>query len=69
MIAHEDTMFCGFGAEIAAKLASECFMDLDAPVKRVAALDTPVAYAPKLEDAILPQKDSVKRAVREVAAF
>lgn len=69
VIAHEDTMFCGFGAEIAAKLASECFMDLDAPVKRVAALDSPVAYAPKLEDVILPQKDSVKQAVREVAAF
>ena len=69
VIAHEDTLFCGFGAEIAAKLASDCFMDLDAPVKRVAALDSPVAYAPKLEEVILPGKDTVMAAVREVAAF
>ena len=44
-------------------------MDLDAPVRRVAALDSPVAYAPKLEDVILPQKDTMVRAIRETAAF
>jgi len=69
IVAHEDTMFCGYGAEVAAKIADECFMDLDAPVKRVAARDTMVAYAPACEDYILPQKDDVLRAIREIAAF
>ncbi len=69
LIAHEDTLFCGFGAEVAAKVASECFMDLDAPVRRIGALDTPVAYAPKLEDVILPQKDSLVKGLRELASF
>ena len=62
-------MFCGYGAEVAAKLASECFMDLDAPVRRVAALDCMVAYAPSSEERILPQKDDVLRAIEEIAAF
>ena len=69
LIAHEDTLFCGFGAEIAAKVASECFTDLDAPVRRIGALDTPVAYAPKLEDVILPQKDTLAKGLRELAAY
>ena len=69
VVAHEDTLFCGYGAEIAARIASECFMDLDAPVRRVGALDTPVAYAPQLEETILPQKDTLARALREIAEF
>jgi 2-oxoisovalerate dehydrogenase E1 component len=69
IVAHEDTMFCGYGAEIAARIAKECFMDLDAPVTRVAALDSYVAYAPTLEDHILPQKDDMLRAIREIAAY
>jgi 2-oxoisovalerate dehydrogenase E1 component len=69
IVAHEDTMFCGYGAEIAAWIAQELFMDLDAPVKRVAALDCFVAYAPEVEDHILPQKDDMLAAIREVAAF
>jgi 2-oxoisovalerate dehydrogenase E1 component len=44
-------------------------MDLDAPVRRVAALDTPIAYSPQLEDVILPQKDTVLAAIRDLAAF
>jgi len=69
IVAHEDTLTCGFGAEIAARIAERCFMDLDAPVRRIAALDTPVAYAPSLEDAILPQKEDVLAAIREIAAY
>jgi 2-oxoisovalerate dehydrogenase E1 component len=69
IVAHEDTQFCGFGAEVAAGIADHCFMDLDAPIRRVGALDAPVAYAPQLEDAILPQKNTMVRAIREIAAF
>jgi 2-oxoisovalerate dehydrogenase E1 component len=69
IVAHEDTLTCGFGAEVAARVGSECFADLDAPVRRVAALDTPVGYAPGLEDRILPQKGDVLRAIREMVAY
>ena len=69
LVAHEDTLFCGYGAEIAARIASECFMDLDAPVRRLGALDCPVAYAPQLEEFILPNKATLAAAIRELAAF
>jgi 2-oxoisovalerate dehydrogenase E1 component len=69
IVAHEDTLFCGYGAEIAARIADQCFLDLDAPVKRVAALDTMVAYSPACEDHILPQKGDLLRAIRDLAAF
>ena len=69
IVAHEDTKFCGFGAEIAAKIADECFTSLDAPVKRVAALDCMVAYAPTLEDQILPQKNDLLKAIVELAGY
>ncbi len=69
IVAHEDTLFCGYGAEVAARISDECFTDLDAPVKRVAALECMVAYAPKLEDQILPQKDDLLRAISELAEY
>ena len=59
----------GFGAEVAAWAAEHCFTDLDAPVRRVAALDTHVAYEPTLEDAILPQVDDIVDAITDLCAF
>ena len=69
VVAHEDQLTCGFGAEIAARIADELFDYLDAPVKRVAAADCPVAYAPVLEEAILPGAADVLAAIRAVAAY
>ena len=69
VIAHEDQLTCGFGAELAARIADELFHHLDAPVRRVAALDTPVAYYPGLEEVILPQSGNVLRAIKEIAAY
>ena len=69
IIAHEDQLTCGFGAEISARIADELFEHLDAPVKRVAALDCPVAYSPVLEAAILPQAADVLQAIRDIARY
>ncbi|MGE0703738.1 MAG: thiamine pyrophosphate-dependent enzyme [Vicinamibacterales bacterium] len=69
VIAHEDQLTCGFGAEIAARIAQELFGNLDAPVRRVAALDTPVAYSPDLEEAILPQSADILDAIVETASY
>ena len=69
VIAHEDQLTCGFGAEIAARIGEELFEFLDAPVKRVAALDCPVAYAPVLEEVILPGAGDVLKAIRSIAAY
>jgi 2-oxoisovalerate dehydrogenase E1 component len=69
VIAHEDQLTCGFGAELAARIAGELFQHLDAPIRRVAALDTPVAYHPDLEEAILPQSSDILKAIRETAAY
>src|SRR5688572_3794531 len=69
VVAHEDSLTCGFGAEIAARIADEMFDYLDAPVKRVAAADCPVAYSPVLEEAILPGAADVLAAIRTVAAY
>jgi 2-oxoisovalerate dehydrogenase E1 component len=69
IVAYEDAISWGYGAEIAAAIADECFAWLDAPVKRVASTDTFVGYAPALEDAILPQVDDFVRAYEEIARF
>ena len=69
IVAYEDSISWGYGAEIAARVADECFPWLDAPVRRVASTDTFVGYAPQLEDAILPQVEDFKKAMREILEF
>jgi 2-oxoisovalerate dehydrogenase E1 component len=69
LVAYEDAQSWGYGAEIAARIADECFPWLDAPVKRVASTDTFVGYAPRLEDFILPQVEDLTRAMRDLHAF
>jgi 2-oxoisovalerate dehydrogenase E1 component len=69
IVVYEDSISWGYGAEIAARIADDCFAWLDAPVKRVASTDTFVGYAPRLEDSILPQVDDIKRACEEITKF
>lgn len=69
IVAHEDSLSFGYGGEIAARISSELFEYLDAPVRRVAALDTFVAYAPQLEDVILPQATDVAKAIQELQTY
>jgi 2-oxoisovalerate dehydrogenase E1 component len=69
IVVHEDQLTCGFGAEIAARISQELFDHLDAPVTRVASLDCPVAYAPVLEEAILPGSPDILKAIRTIVAY
>jgi 2-oxoisovalerate dehydrogenase E1 component len=69
LVVHEDNLSWGIGAEIAARVADELFEWLDGPVRRVASLDTWVAYAPSLEDAILPQTPDIVRALVELGEY
>ncbi len=69
IVAHEDMLSWGYGAEIAARIADELFEDLDAPVKRIGAMDTFVAYRPLLEDAILPQPEDILKAIVDLRRF
>jgi 2-oxoisovalerate dehydrogenase E1 component len=69
IVGYEDSMSWGYGAEIAARVADDCFAWLDAPVRRVASADTFVGYAPNLEDAILPQVETFRRAYEEIVKF
>jgi len=69
VVAYEDSLSWGYGAEIAARIADELFQELDAPVRRVAAKDTFVAYQPILENAILPQPEDLLKAIKEITHF
>ncbi|HEX4039653.1 MAG TPA: dehydrogenase E1 component subunit alpha/beta [Acidobacteriaceae bacterium] len=69
IVAHEDMISWGYGAEIAARIGEELFDSLDAPVRRIGAMDTFVAYQPGLEDAILPQPEGIFRAIADLARY
>jgi 2-oxoisovalerate dehydrogenase E1 component len=69
IVAYEDMQSWGYGAELAARIADELFLELDAPVKRVAAMDTFCAYQPKLEDEILPQTHHITAAVKQLLEY
>ncbi|HVT99175.1 MAG TPA: transketolase C-terminal domain-containing protein, partial [Acidobacteriaceae bacterium] len=69
IVAHEDTLSWGYGAEIAARIGEELFDALDAPVRRIGALDSFVGYQPVLEDAILPQPEKIFHAIAELAKY
>jgi 2-oxoisovalerate dehydrogenase E1 component len=69
LVVHEDTITCGFGAEVAAFVADECFEHLDAPVWRCAAADSHVAYEPGTENAILPQTADIKRDLEALLSY
>ena len=69
LVVHEDVLTGGFGGEVAAWIGEHCFADLDAPVRRIGALDTHVAYEPTLEQAILPQVDDIETALLDLATY
>ena len=69
IVAHEDMISWGYGAEIAARIADELFEYLDAPVRRIGSMDTFVAYQPLLEDAILPQPETILKAITDLNAY
>jgi 2-oxoisovalerate dehydrogenase E1 component len=69
IVAYEDALSWGYGAEIAAAISDECFAWLDAPVRRIASSDTFVGYAPRLEDAILPQVADFAEAYEDIVKF
>jgi 2-oxoisovalerate dehydrogenase E1 component len=69
IVAYEDSLSWGYGAEIASRIADDCFPWLDAPVRRIGSADTFVGYAPQLEDAILPQVEDFRKAYEEIVKF
>ncbi|MCE1188037.1 MAG: dehydrogenase E1 component subunit alpha/beta [Ignavibacteria bacterium] len=69
IVIHEDTFTAGYGAEIAARISDECFQFLDGPVKRVAAKDTPIPYAPVLENEILPNRGLIYNSIKSLLLY
>ncbi len=69
IVVHEDTLTAGYGAEIAAKVAENCFQHLDGPVKRVAAKDSHIPYSPILENAVLPSREQIYKGIKELLEF
>ena len=69
IVIHEDSLTAGYGAEIAAAISDGCFEYLDGPVKRFGALDTPIAFHPKLERSILPARDSIYKKIKELLEY
>jgi pyruvate/2-oxoglutarate/acetoin dehydrogenase E1 component len=69
LVAHEAVLTAGFGGEIAARIADTAFRYLDAPVRRIAAFDSPTPFAPTLEQAVLPNAEKIQTAVRELCSF
>ncbi|MBL1215585.1 MAG: tungsten formylmethanofuran dehydrogenase [Ignavibacteriae bacterium] len=69
IVIHEDSLTAGFGAEIASKISDSCFENLDGPVKRLGAADTPIAFHPNLEREILPNKEKIYDAVKELLNY
>ncbi len=69
IVAYEDSISWGYGSEIASRIADDCFAWLDAPVRRIGSADTFVGYAPRLEDAILPQIDDFRKAYEEITKY
>jgi 2-oxoisovalerate dehydrogenase E1 component len=69
LVLYEDSLSWGYGAELAARISEQLYTELDGPVRRLAATDTFVAYAPELEDAILPQVQDIQNAIRELAGW
>jgi 2-oxoisovalerate dehydrogenase E1 component beta subunit len=69
VVLHEDTRTGGFGGEISARIAEQAFEHLDAPIRRVTSIDTPVPHAPQLEDAFMPMPDDIARAIRETVGY
>ena len=69
VIIHEDTLFSGFGAEIAARISDNCFQNLDGPVKRIAAKDSHIPYAPILENEVLPSRDEIYKGIKDLLKY
>ena len=66
VIVHEDTLSGGWGAEVAARCAEECLFSLEAPIRRIATFDTPLPFAPAIEQAVVPTVERIAEAVRGV---